>query len=163
MFQLSETAVAADVRPGTLQQWILRGLIVGSGRDKPAAGKGRYRLFSFESVMQIAVATVMVDQGVTAARACKAAIKFSHLGDDLREPGRPFTSGYTLLICSGDSVQVLHDDGGLNATEIFALASMTTEAAIVVNINRIFDRVCGALGLHPQEVLERPGGGGGQQ
>lgn len=158
-FTTGQVLRAVGVANPTLQTWIRRGLIVGQRADGPAVDMpgqaGHRRTFSFFAVMQIAVANAILGVSGRTARAFEAAIEFAHLGDQQRAPSVPFPEGQTWLLVSDETELLVNVTPGhspfLSATWP---GSSTPSAVIAVDVGSIFDRVCAALGAHPQAVIE---------
>ena len=155
-FTAQEVAEAAGIQSRSVADWATRGLIVGHGPG--STGRGKPREFTFEQAMQIALAAHLMEAGIKSPKiAFHIAMRFAHSGDDSRNPGMPFhhNRGETWLIVSGDHSRiVLADEHGMIAPERAFPQSLRAFAYITLNLSGLFDRVCAALGAHPNEVLD---------
>lgn len=156
-FQTGDVLRAANVTNDQLQSWIRRGFIVGSkGEGVEMTGSpGKYRSYSFYTIMQIAVAKALTDEGVPVKQAFRAALVFSHTGSETRNPGFPYHDGSETLLCvSGERSAVIKikEDIGLFSQVKKALGKPL--AFVSVFTNSIFDQVAFALGEHPVELIE---------
>jgi hypothetical protein len=158
---------ASGATNAALQTWIRRGFIVGQRADTQAEGvaapspvdmpgeSGHRRTFSFYGVVQIAVAKAIIDVSGKAERAFEAAIEFAHLGDEQRSPGVPFRDGRTWLLVAEYEERLVNATWGADPHMRAAWAGGgRRDAVIAVDVNAIFDRVCAALDIHPQAVIE---------
>lgn len=128
-------AFAARIDRATLSQWIKRGHPIMSEQrgDVAGDGPGVHRLFSEETILQVAIAARLIDQGFAIEDALIAALGiFISRGD--REPGRPFPSGDTLMFAVGRISWTVNVDANrpLNGVEAFF-----DEAA---DLGDVFDR-----------------------
>ncbi|ARC87892.1 hypothetical protein [Rhodovulum sp. MB263] len=166
-FSAGDVTKAADISMSTLQNWIKRDVIVGHKKIEGGGSQGRHRRFSWHNVIEIATAAALVKVGVTdLSIAFRAAQLFAHTGAGPlpgkpgRCPGLPFEASNvrTLLFVSGEHSQILPyspNKGGEDVLAVARIGLRKPEAFIVVDLLELFDRVCGALGLHPQEVMDR--------
>lgn len=158
---------ASGATNAALQTWIRRGFIVGQRADTQAEGvaapspvdmpgeSGHRRTFSFYGVVQIAVAKAIIDVSGKAERAFEAAIEFAHLGDEQRSPGVPFRDGRTWLLVAEDEERLVNAKWGEDPhMRAWGSGGARRGAVIAVDVNAIFDRVCAALAIHPEEVIE---------
>ncbi|MEM6438545.1 MAG: hypothetical protein AAF763_02445 [Pseudomonadota bacterium] len=167
-FFLSDVARAAQMNPNTLKTWINRGLIVMQNGDREAAGFGTRRLFSLRRIYQAAITARLVDLGIGADAAARAALRFTDLAGDmadgsedfhwggeepdvssLRVPGELFSSGTTYLVISRSP----HEPDA--TIELVAVADQTIReearyAAVLLNLNEIVETVRISLGLPVQ-------------
>ncbi len=171
-YSAHEVAAATNVAPATLQNWLKRGVIVGH-RDNIEGGgiQGNRRRFSFYAVMQIAIASALIEAsgGMDIKAAFEAAMIFAHsghgggagyAGEEKNEPERcpahpyHFSLGKTLLATvGGNTTVVLNDPIG----DTFGMIGHKLRRAIgftVIDASAVFDRVCGALGEHPNVVMD---------
>lgn len=102
LYQRVQAAFAARIDPATLSQWIKRGhpILSETRGDVGGSGPGVRRLFSEETIVQVAIAARLVDRGSAIEEALVAALGFFISRGD-REPGRPFRSGDTLMFAVG--------------------------------------------------------------
>ncbi|MEM6624626.1 MAG: hypothetical protein AAF674_20575 [Pseudomonadota bacterium] len=105
LFALGKAAEAAGIDPGFLSQRINRGdPVLDEERDIAATGRGSARMFSLDTILQIAIAERLRRLGVPFKDGLKAACTYVLVGGNSvkgeREPGQPFTSGRTLLVHS---------------------------------------------------------------
>ncbi len=175
-FSAADVAIAANIPPETLQNWIKRGLIVGQGEGeaKIAGGgsRGKRRQFSWESLMAIAAAAALVDVGLSPITAHKAANRFAMRSDGpgatwgdeptknaapLRAPAFPFHHdlGETYLCAWGDkSTVILSADGTINPRTIVP-AKDRAVGLTVVSMSELFMQIVAQLELgHPSELLD---------
>ena len=174
-YSAHDVAAAANVSPATLQNWLKRRVVVGHREADIEGGgvKGKHRRFSFFALMQISIAKALIDAGVTDLKqAFDAAMIFAHSGDgagewveddglregveDVRHPGYPFhfSMGDTLLATAGGKTCVVLDKPG---TSLFTTVKSNLQIAngfTVIDAGVVFDRVCMALGSHPNIVLD---------
>jgi hypothetical protein len=165
-FSTHQVAVAANVAPGTLQNWLKRGVIVGH-RDEDIEGggiQGNHRKFSFFAVMQIAVAKALIDAGVTdLKKAFDAAVGFAHIGGGPIgnvEPGRipalpfHFKHGETLLVVSERRKSVILHRPNVDDFHVIRHRLQSPASWVTVDAGEVFRRVCAALGKHPSAVMD---------
>lgn len=162
-FTTGDVTQAAGITNDRLQTWLRNDRLVVGQRDTLAGavsgGAGNRRNFSFYNVMEIALATNLVELGLGVDRAFEAAKRFAHMASGERSPAFPFQDGRTLFWCSDASQGVVcwkpseNDSGAI--TELFASqVTYTLENVRVVDVSRVFDRVVSALGFHPQEMID---------
>ncbi len=158
-FTTGQVLQATGTKNPTLQTWIKRGFVVGHSSEGAAVDMpgqpGLRRTFSFYTLMQIAVAAAIIKVSGNASRAFEAAIEFAHIGDEQRSPGVPFRDGRTWLLVAEDDERLVNakwgEDPHMRAS--WPLGARR-DAVIAVDVNAIFDRVCAALAIHPEEVIE---------
>lgn len=173
-YSAHDVAAAANVTPMTLQNWLRRGVVVGHGEDdiEGGGGRGRHRRFSFYAVMQISIAAALleVNGGMEIKQAFYAAMKFAHAGhttggfvgvvakdgEATRDPGHPFHFRYgkTLLATGGGKTAIVLHDGKGDAFDKIMAKLRPAKGFIVIDAGDVFDRVCSALGEHPNVVLD---------
>ena len=151
-FATGDLLRAANVTNPSLQTWIRRELIVGHKVDMPG-GPGTKRQFSFFNIMEVATAKALIDVGLQTSNAFQAAGRFAHMGSG-RLPSLPAPGdGKTLLCVAGSrSVTIQQTPTG----DAFGTARHLLgkpPGFVVLDISELFDRVCGALGFHPEAVL----------
>ena len=150
MYQLGRVAEAIDESPAILNTWCARKYFLMREGDRDAGDAGRVRLFSFETIMQIAVGDAIHRLlPIPVKAAMKAAVVFAHTGDDNRNPGRPFSTGQTFLVVTAKDQVVVQTD---HATPPVPLHMR--DAYIAVDVGPIYKRVCDALGGDPLMSLE---------
>lgn len=169
-YSAADVSDATGVPPATLQNWLKRGVIVGHREGQIIGGgsPGRYRRFSFNAVMEIAVAAAFVKMGVALETAFLAGAKIAHIGEaysfwvgegeappaSLRKPGLPWprSQGDTLVTIQDGKPGIVRSVAGANPLwDMFGGGH--PEGFCVVNASKIFDRVATRLGHHPSEIL----------
>lgn len=168
-FSTGQVVAITGVSNTTLQNWIKRGVLVGHRGEKDIDGGGAsgiHRRFSFNSLMEIAVAKALIDAGVTDLNhAFTAATGFSHIGHGaisgihpIRDPALPFDTrhenGVTLLCVSGENSCVHFWKIGEDPLPAIRMMLGNARGYFILEINEIFDLVISRLGLHPEAVLE---------
>jgi hypothetical protein len=147
---------ATGVPYASIQNSLNRGHVVGH-RDADIVGggmKGKARLFSFNAVMQIAIANALINSNsgdVKQAFATAAAIAYTSYSSDgaPRLAGLPFplTKGDTLLFVAGNRSQLRATlDGNVNLEEVATSLGKPT-GFVVVNLTNLFLEVVGQLGI----------------
>lgn len=163
-FTSQSVAVATDVEPKAIQNWVWRGLING---HRDAEGKGHRVKFTWFNIMEIALATELVELGISIQDAFAAAQRFAHVssgsttsdgdGDPFRSPALPWhhERGTTFLFLwnGGCVVRLLDDHGQVNLAQVAPYPSRKT-AYVALDVSEIFSRVCTRMNLHPLEVLD---------
>jgi len=148
----------------TLQSWLKRDLLIGKpGAPIEGGGvSGAHRRFTFFTVMEIAIAKELIETGLSAANAIKAAQHFAHVGEGPvygnpeRWPSLPFLNfgmaARTLLCVSGDkSIEILWE---LKTDVIPTIRSrLRSTSFIVLEVDEVFDRVVKRLGHDPRAVM----------
>ncbi len=163
-FSAGEVVKAADISMSTLQNWIGRGVIIGHRKIEGGGSQGKHRRFSWYNVIEIATAAALVKVGVSDLKiAFQAAQHFAHTGPDegaftpKPDPAMPFDidHGRTLMFVSGEYSEIIpYKPGSDDPLAIVRAALRQPEAFIVVDLRDLFDRVCAALGIHPQAVMD---------
>ena len=149
-YQLSETASAAGVRPGTLKQWLGRNTLTMDGeKDKDGGGAGRVRLFSFETVMRAAIGAELIRRGVAVKNAMDAAYQFSHIGLG-REPARPFPSGGTYLILADNRCSVFNATTPAEFYSEVCMAGGMPVSFVLVDCAIVYGSAVASLGGDPR-------------
>lgn len=167
LFPLGKAAEAAGIDAGFLSQRINRGdPVLDEDRDIDAVGRGSARMFSADTIIQIAIAARLRGLGVTFKAGLLAACKFSLFGGNSitgeRIPGKPFAVGDTLLVHSpvGTGVVNVHrkvGDDGLLSILCDALAGPANDfhrgqfAAAIVDVGSIYACVRERLGIDPYD------------
>lgn len=156
-FQTGDLVRAANISNAILQTWIRRGFIIGSDKSpiEMPGSPGHRRQFTFENVIEVAIAAALAALGVELVHAFAAAAHFAHTGAAERPPAFPFNSdGRTFIAVAGDRSQVFSSTTfGLGANQWRGLGS--PDAFVVVVASEIFDRVVAQLGEHPQRLIEQ--------
>lgn len=106
LFPAAVVAVAANVSPATLRQWIVRyaddmGLwdaAPGKAAGEKAESEGLGHRFSLRGALQLAAAARLVAKGVPVKTAYKAAEQWVHFGDHDRSPAGLHPDGLTFLV-----------------------------------------------------------------
>lgn len=175
-YSAHDVAAAAQVSPATLQNWLKRGVIVGHGNDAIEGGgiQGKHRRFSFFALMQISVAAALIEAsgGMQIKQAFYAAMTFAHSGhvasgwtgddgiSDDDEPSRHasypyhFRHGKTLLATVGGKTAILLENGSGDTFGNIRAALQRATGFTIIDAGEVFDRVCAALGEHPNTVLD---------
>lgn len=163
-FSANEVAEAARIAPSTLQNWLKRNVIVGHKKEIEGGGsQGRHRKFSFFSLIEIATAAALVRGGIAdLATAFSASAGFAHAGhgelpnQPERIPGLPFDTshGFSLLVVSGERQQTFLWKPGEDVFAKIRAAFRGCECLTIVDMTALFDRVCHAVGVHPEDVLD---------
>lgn len=160
-----EVAELTGLNPETLQTYIRRGLLVGMRDAEGGGAQGKHRRFSWYALMQVALGAELIRANVAAKSAFDAAVKFAHVSsgvavweveeedpNDYRAPGFPYRRGDTYLIAYGEKGRVVRSyDGSINPD--FPSRAVPT-VYHVVNATKVFERICGALGVHPYKELD---------
>lgn len=156
-YSSGQVAKAIGVNEHTLQTWFKRGLVTGGENaylEKPSL-MGTRRRFTFENVVEVAVANAPVCLRVPAPVAFRAARQFAHVGDEHRLPGLPFPDGPTFLFSSGPRASVIRwCDDTYQMLAAIKRRLGTSEGFIALDVGPVFDRAVAGLGLHPQDVID---------
>lgn len=118
LFPLRSAAEAAKIDAGFLSQRINRGdPVLDEERDIEAEGRGSARMFSFETILQVAIAERLRALGIPFKYGLLSAAKFvifGDCGDNARAPGQPFADGDTLLVYTpeGTGIVNVHRNAG---------------------------------------------------
>lgn len=169
-FTVQSVATAAGCEAKQISDWCNMGRVVG---QREPTGRGRSRQFSWFNVMEIAIATELMNIGVKSPQdAFKAAQHFSHVGDSAatwihddaiseddepsRYPALPYHHdlGATFLFLSGSKSNiVLSKDGTVN---LFTIAPPYSRARgyILVNVTEICASVLHRLGYDYRVILD---------
>ncbi|MDF0599909.1 hypothetical protein P1J78_04110 [Psychromarinibacter sp. C21-152] len=167
-FTSQQVADATDLTHKSVQNWAARGLIVG---HSGGGGKGRARLFSWENLMEFAVAAAVLRLGIaTPQEAFSAAREFAHFGegpagyaewDDPAEPDRKIAMPYhhqhgeTFMLIFGEQAKIVAiTDGKIPLSAVNVGGTGDPSAFIAVNVSKVFNKVCTRLGLDPSAVLD---------
>jgi MerR HTH family regulatory protein len=98
MHKISVVSAATGVPIHTLGRWHDRRTLKPSRRDKPSSGSGDHRLFSRATIDQIAIAKTLIDLGIAASPANRAAALFINL----------FACGRTLLVLTSAGAMIVN-------------------------------------------------------
>jgi hypothetical protein len=170
-YSTHEVAAATDVSPATLQNWLKRGVVVGHNDAIEGGGiQGSRRRFSFYAIMQIGIASALIKAsgGMDLKMAFQAAMHFAHTGDGgagytvdnarepERSPGHPyhFSLGRTLLATVGENTTVVLNDPAGDMFGTIRNRLGWANGFTLIDAGDVFDRVCSALGEHPNEVMD---------
>lgn len=156
-FSTGQILKAADVSNAALQTWIRRGLIVGqkdTGIDMPGQ-PGKRRAFTYFNAVEIATAAALVAGGCDLRDAFQAGAHFAHAGTNGRIPGLPFKDGLTVLCVAGDRSADLRWAKGVDIYVSARHALGQPLSITMLDMNELIDRVCVALGHHPQKVIDQ--------
>ena len=170
-FSASDVCRIANVTSKNLQSWLRHDLVLGQGVEGGGA-KGKHRVFSWSSVIEISLAAVLIDHGFPRKRAFFCALQFAHMGDHaahwegdmpgpMRHPGMPYHHkfGPTFLYVSGDDTfTVCEGVPGQSADRAVGLLGRSF-VHTVIDISGIFDVMCSRMDLHPLKVLDETYGG----
>jgi MerR HTH family regulatory protein len=104
MHKIGVVSAATGVPIPTLGRWHDRNTFKPSRRDKPSSGSGDHRLFSRATIYQIAIAKTLIDLGIAASPANRAAALFTEL----------FPCGRTLLVITPTGARIVNAE--FNAT-----------------------------------------------
>lgn len=162
-----EVAELTGLNAETLQTYIRRNLLVAMGDRLEGGGvQGKHRRFSWYGLMQVALGAELIRANVSAKTAFDAAMHFAHVGDgvgawegeetdpnDERHPGFPYLRGDTYLIAYADKGRVVRSyDGSVKPN---FPANDTPTVYHVVNATKVFERICGRIGVQPYAELEQ--------
>jgi hypothetical protein len=149
MYQISKVAQASGAEIETIKTWIKRGILVLGPDDVPAETRRSARLFSFETVIQIATMHEFTQLGISPTRAAKWAISFAHWGDGKRNPSALYPDGETYLfgLPNSDIGIVRNVQAGKSVQESI---NRPTRSFVAINMFKIVLEVRERLGL-PRE------------
>jgi hypothetical protein len=147
---------ASGATNASLQTWLRRELIIGQ-KDVPKPGSpSTKRSFSFFNVMEIAAAKALIDAGVLAAPAFRAAHRFAHFAGGNRLPALPAPGDVKTVLCvAGDHAKVLMWEPGADLFIDARHHLLRPLAFVVLDMSELFDRVSLALGYDPRDILEQ--------
>lgn len=157
-FTTGQVIAATGTTNASLQSWIRRGVIVGQkeGQIDMPGSPGIRRTFTFFNVMEIAIAKALTDGGMDVTGAFQAGAMFAHSGDESRQPAMPFPGNvYTLLCSTGGSTAIEAWKPGEDVFAIIRDRLLRPVTFSIVIVDDVFDRVCAALKLHPEEVKDQ--------
>jgi len=167
-FSTVDVSDATGVSGQTQAEWLRRGFI---DAGVTAGGHGVPRVWSFYALMRLAVVRALLQpMGGNVATAFKAATVFTHsgqgegpswedvIGDDgpAREPGMPFhpREGQTILAVGGDRVELLLIPDNAEPFAVAQAALGQPVSLTLVDIGRLFERVCAALNRDARRILD---------
>ncbi len=156
-FSATQLAHAAGIAPRSVADWATRGLI--AGHVEGGGGRGNHREFSFQNLMEVAVAVRFMESGIKSPKiAFQFAQHFSHTGDETREPGFPLHQKYgnTWMLVAGEySTFVAGGEGDMIGLESALPHAVRGLACVSLNVSRLFSEVCSRLDLgHPYKILD---------
>lgn len=172
-FTLDRIGQLVGRNPATVRTHINRGYVMGQGPRNTSTNKekGKHERFSFNSLIEFALAYRIEAAGVSLQMAFKYAGEFAHAGGtDLtnmskgnevrRNPGMPYhhRHGHTYMgMMAGRSAEVAGRSADLGSLQ-FHLCRMSgspdSEPMIVINITKFFAEICAALGQDYRLVLD---------
>ncbi|NDV52152.1 hypothetical protein [Salipiger sp. PrR003] len=163
-FTSGEVVKAAGIAMGAFQNWLNRGVLIGPDPIKGGGTPGRYRSFTWFTLNEVAMAAAIVKAGVNDVQtAFRAAQSYAHAGNGAlpgtpaRDPSLPFAveHGRTLLAFNGERAGVFLYKPSEDILPHIRQSLGRPEGFTVIDALDVFDRVCGSIGIHPQEVLDR--------
>lgn len=165
-FTSSQVAKAAGMSHANFRAYLSRGHweVVGTKGAKESARAGTAHLFTIYDALGFALAFELVKNGVDPKIALeRAMMDFAHSGDTAyqdtkaipRDPAGLFdrqTEGYTLYVYApgtkrGRCVATNH----ISSIELLIVTTSVEDAVIVINLNRLRDRVFASLGLDARD------------
>ena len=146
-----DAAKVAGLAESVVRSWVERRIVVLSDKDRDAAGRGQTRLFSFETILQIAIGAELVNLGFGARDACRAALVFAHSGNEHRLPGQLFRDGKTILVVrpGSASARVVRE---ANLPDAFAASRPGDAAVAIVDLNHVYRNTAARLRLPVDDV-----------
>lgn len=170
LFPLSKAAEAARIDAGFLSQRINRGdPVLDEDRDIDAVGRGSARMFSVDTILQIAIAERLRALGIPFKDGLNAAWKFVLVGGNSvqgeREPGRPFATGNTLLVCSPSGTGVVNINHRPGESSLFSILCDALNApandfsdgrfaAAIVDVGGVYKSVLATLGISDEHAAK---------
>lgn len=106
--KLGGVSAATGVSGPMLSRWLDRKTIKSSRRDTQTTGSGVHRGFSRNTVIQIAISKALIDLGLGAGTANRAATVFTEYGQPGRSACQLFEFGRTVLAISSDGSRVIN-------------------------------------------------------
>lgn len=154
-FTLADVAKATDVPVNTIRTWIQRGLLPIGHDGKANEGDGLPRYVTGRFAFAVAIAGALKKQGVSAATALEAGLKFSFSGDfQNRLPGFLFTDPdnrtMTMIGVSGKTVRVFavrHTDSVLDVMKPFLDKDGKFRVETILRVDWLVRRTAVRLGL----------------
>lgn len=163
-FSAAEVSDMTGARPDSIQNWIKRKLIVGHRDIQGGGSQGRHRQFTFENVMEIAIARAIIQMNCGAKEAFAASSQFAHVGGGgatfslpNRFPGLPFhhSHGDTLFGIAGNrTFETAWSSGGTRDTYKDFRYFLQSDHFITVNVSTVFQAVCAHFKYHPSKILD---------
>jgi hypothetical protein len=138
MYKIGAVSAVTGVPIAALGRWQDRNTLRLSRLDKASTGSGDHRLFSRTTVDAIAIAKTLIDLGIAASPANRAATKFAGL----------FEFGRTLLVVGTTGAQIVNAEFNATLTDI---CGRPFHAAIVLDIGQIIQAVDQALNLTKED------------
>jgi hypothetical protein len=124
---------ATSVSVAKLNQWIDRGTVILSRRDKKPSGSGDWRLISLETVHQVAITALGVRFGVPAKLAAEGARLLA-----VAQPGRQanaiFEHGRTLILFQPSGTRIVNSQYEESLADILG---RLFSAATLVDVGQI--------------------------
>jgi len=161
-YLMAEVASLSGLPKGKFQLWHGRYSITGAGHSPDGGGKqGAPRTFSFNHVMEFALAKEFVEAGASPSMAFEFTPFFAYTGGEAFEttperwPGLPFhpEHGRTLFAINAKR----HWIGCWEPSKPGVLSEVFNALAnhfVMVNASTVFLRVCNRMGRHPYEILD---------
>jgi hypothetical protein len=132
MYKTGAVSAATGVPAARLGRWQDRNTLKPSRQDKASSGSGDHRLFSRETVNRIAIAKRLIDLGIAASQANRAALLFNEL----------FEFGRTLLVISVSGSQIVNAEFNAALTDI---CGRPFHSAVIIDLGQITAAVDQAL------------------
>ena len=117
-FTPAEVFNATGVSAAKLNQWIDRGTVIPSRRDRKPNGSGDWRRMSLETVHQIAVAAAGVRFRIPARLAAEGA-RLLAIAQPGRAAGELFEFGITAMVHTEDGIAIRNLDSDASLSEVF--------------------------------------------
>ncbi|MFI3904721.1 hypothetical protein [Ochrobactrum sp. S1502_03] len=145
-YGLTAVCIAAGASESVVRSWFDRGLIPCSTNDRAADGRATPREISFNTALQIAVATELSSLGFQAKRATRLALAFSDIGKSGRLPAELYSDGKTLLVAypKRETAQVIKES---ELKSIFAHGGVSSASVAIVDLNAIYRTTAARLGV----------------
>ncbi len=149
-FTVATASQATGVSADSIKNWTKQGVMVGHGDIGGGGSAGRKRTYTFQNIMEIAVAGALLDLGIkSVSDAFLAAARFAHTGDDERDIGMPYhyRAGDTFLYMSGKYSHV-----ALNETDVVPFGDINRALRqpvgfIALNLTAVFVGVCKRMNI----------------
>jgi hypothetical protein len=134
---LRTVALAADMKPRALRQWLDTRVMTLRGNDRKSTGHGDHCGLSRQRAYQAAIVQHLNKLGMTVSRAANAALEFTDCGNTGRAAGELYEHGKTMLLISPDGTTVKNLSYDAMLTDI----SNRAFCAITVDLNQIVEHV----------------------